>query len=115
MLQLDMDVHVKAAVSAGLWRRGVDVATAQEDGGTHLEDVALLDRATALQRVLFSQDDDLLAIARDRQATGMFFAGLIYGHQLDATVGKYVLDLEVVCQVLDPEEMANRIEYLPLR
>ena len=44
----------------------------------------------------------------------MFFAGLIYGHQLAATVGKYVPDLEVVCQVLDPEEMANRIEYLPL-
>jgi hypothetical protein len=114
MLRLYMDVHVKAAITAGLRRRGGDVVTAQEDGGAHLEDVALLDRATALQRVLFSQDDDLLAIARDRQATGMFFAGLIYGHQLAATVGKYVLDLEVVCQVLNPEEMANRIEYLPL-
>jgi hypothetical protein len=28
--------------------------------------------------------------------------------------GKYVLDLEVVCTVLDPEDMANRIAYLPL-
>jgi hypothetical protein len=114
MLRLYMDVHVKAAITAGLRRRGIDVVTAQEDGGAYLEDVALLDRATALQRVLFSQDDDLLAIARERQATGVFFAGLIYGHQLAATVGKYVLDLEVVCRVLDPEEMANRIEYLPL-
>ena len=114
MLRLYMDVHVKAAITAGLRRRGIDVVTAQEDGGAHLEDMALLDRATALQRVLFSQDDDLLAIARERQATGVFFAGLIYGHQLAATVGKYVLDLEMVCQVLDPEEMANRIEYLPL-
>jgi len=26
-----------------------------------------------------------------------------------------VLDLEVVCQVLDPEDMVNRLEYLPLR
>jgi hypothetical protein len=68
---------------------------------------------TALQRVLVSQDDDLLAIARERQAPGVFFAGLIYGHQLAATVGKYVLNLEVICQVLDAEEMANRIEYLP--
>ena len=34
--------------------------------------------------------------------------------ELAATVGKYVLDLEVVCHVLDPEDMANRIEYLPL-
>ncbi len=44
----------------------------------------------------------------------MAFAGLIYGHQLAATVGKYVLDLEVVCKVLEPEDMVNRIEYLPL-
>ena len=89
--------------------------TAQEDGGTRLEDVALLERATALQRVLLSQDDDLLAIARARQTTGVFFTELVYGHQLAATMGKYVLDLEMICQVLNPEDMANRIEYLPLR
>jgi hypothetical protein len=115
MLRLYMDVHIKAAITAGLRRRGVDVVTAQQDGGTRLEDVALLERATELQRLLFSQDDDLLAVARVRQAKGVFFAGLIYGHQLAATVGRYVLDLEVVCQVLDPEEMPNRIEYLPFK
>ena len=114
MLRLSMDVHLKVVITVGLRRRRIDVVTAQEDGGAHLEDVALVDHATTLQRVLFSQDDDLLAIARNRQATGVFFAGLIYGHQLAATVGKYVLDLEGVCQVLDREDMANRIEYLPL-
>jgi Domain of unknown function (DUF5615) len=115
VLRLYMDVHVKAAITAGLRRRGINVVTAQEDGGTRLEDAALLERATALQRVLFSQDDDLLAIARARQTRGVFFAGLIYGHQLAATVGRYVLDLDVVCRVLDPEDLANRIEYLPLK
>ena len=114
MLRLYMDVHVKAAITAGVRRRGIDVVTAQEDGTIRLEDVSLLDRTTALGRVLFSQDDDLLAIARARQLQGMSFAGLIYGHQLAATIGKYVLDLEVVCTVLDPEDMTNRIEYLPL-
>jgi hypothetical protein len=109
-----MDVHVKAAITAGVRRRGIGVVTAQEDGAIRLEDTPLLDRATALERVLFSQDDDLLAIARARQTQGISFAGLIYGHQLAATVGKYVLDLEVVCTVLDPEDMVNRIEYLPL-
>jgi Domain of unknown function (DUF5615) len=115
VLRLYMDVHVKAAITAGLRRRGIDVVTAQKDGGTRLEDGALLERATALQRVLFSQDDDPLAVARACQTAGVFFAGLIYGHQLAATLGKYVLDLEVVCRVLDPEDMANRIEYLPLK
>jgi hypothetical protein len=46
--------------------------------------VALLERATAHERVLFSQDNDLLAIARARQTTGVFFAGLIYEHQVAA-------------------------------
>ena len=50
MLRLSMDVHAKAAIMAGLRRRGIDVVTAQEDGGTRLEDVALLERATALQQ-----------------------------------------------------------------
>ena len=94
MRRLYMDVHVKAAITAGLRRRGIDVVTAQEDGGTRL-----LERATALQRMLFRQDDDLLAVARARQTAGVFFAGLLYGHQLAATVGRYVLDLDVVCQV----------------
>jgi hypothetical protein len=113
MLRLYMDVHIKAAITAGVRRRGIDAMTAQDDESTRLDE-ALLDRATALQRVLFSQDEDLIAIARTRQDQGIFFAGLIYGHQLAATVGKYVLDLEAVCTVLDPEDMVNRIEYLPL-
>jgi predicted nuclease of predicted toxin-antitoxin system len=114
MLRLYMDVHVNAAITAGLRRRDVEVLTAQEDGSRQFEDTVLLDRATELDRVLFSQDEDFLAIAQERQSSGVLFTGLIYGHQLAATVGKYVLDLEVVCKVLEPEDMVNRIEYLPL-
>lgn len=39
--------------------------------------------------------------------------GGLYEHQLAATIGKYVLDPELVCTVLEPEDMRNRIEYLP--
>lgn len=114
MLRIYMDVHVNAAIASGLRRRGIDVLTAQEDGSTRFEDNELLERASELGRVLFSQDEDFLAIVRARQSRGVAVAGLIYGHQLAATVGKYVLDLEVVCKVLEPEDMVNRIEYLPL-
>lgn len=51
-----MDVHVRRSVTNGLRLRGVDVLTAQEDGGAGLDDPALLDRATSLERVLFTQD-----------------------------------------------------------
>ena len=77
MLRLYMDVHVKAAITAGVRRRGIEVLTAQEDGSTRFEDTELLDHATALAHVLFSQDDDFLAMARQRQSSGVFFAGRI--------------------------------------
>jgi hypothetical protein len=51
------------------------VLTAQLDGTTRLDDAALLDRASALGRVLFSQDDDLLAEATKRQRSGQHFGG----------------------------------------
>ncbi len=47
MLQLYMDLHVKAVTSAGLRRRGIDVVTAQEDGGAHMESAPCRQRLTA--------------------------------------------------------------------
>jgi predicted nuclease of predicted toxin-antitoxin system len=76
-LKLYMDVHVPDAITAGIRLRGVDVLTAQEDGTRRLPDPMLLDRATALGRVLFSQDRDLLREAAQRQQRGVSFAGLI--------------------------------------
>ena len=111
---LYMDVHVPAAVTRGLLLRNVDVLTAQLDGTTELEDSALLDRATELGRVLFSQDEDLLAEATKRQRSGKHFGGVIYAHQLGITIGRAINDLEVLAQAGTSEDFANRVEYLPL-
>ncbi|HEV2210717.1 MAG TPA: DUF5615 family PIN-like protein [Verrucomicrobiae bacterium] len=73
-----MDVHVPRPITRGLRRRAVEVLTAQEDGTARWEDHDLLDRASNLNRVLFSQDEDLLAEAAARQREGRCFAGVIY-------------------------------------
>ncbi len=109
-----MDVHVPAAITRGLVLRGVDVLTAQLDGTTRLDDSALLDRATAIKRVLFSQDEDLLAEATKRQRSGQLFGGVIYAHQLGITIGNAINDLEVLAQACTSDEFLNRVEYLPL-
>ena len=101
-VKLYVDVHVRRAVSNGLRLRGVDVLTAQEDGAGELEDPPLLDRATALGRILFTQDDDLLAEAVRRQRSGETFAGVIYAHQLNVTIGECVDDLELIAHVIRP-------------
>jgi len=113
MVTLYMDQHVPAAITVGLRLRGVDVLTAADDGSSMLEDEALLERATSLGRVLFSQDEDLLAIAQQRLRAGREFGGLVYAHQLAISIGQAVRDLELVSKVLDPDDMRNRVEYLP--
>jgi len=113
-VKLYMDVHVKRAVTDGLRLRGVDVLTAQDDGSAEFEDDLLLDRATELHRVLFSQDDDLLREANKRQQTGENFAGVIYAHQLNITVVRCIDDLELIAKATDLEEWLNSVVYLPL-
>jgi hypothetical protein len=95
--------------------RGVDVLTAEEDNAAQLSDPDLLDRATALGRVLFSQDKDLLREGTRRQRSGEYFAGVIYAHQLQVPLGHCIDDLELLALACDPAEFVNRVEYLPLR
>jgi hypothetical protein len=109
-----MDVHVPAAITRALERRGVDVLTAQVDGTTRLSDASLLDRAGLLNRVLFSRDEDFLAEVNARQNAGVAFAGVIYAHQLHVTIGRCVHDLELIARCGEPEDLASRVEHLPL-
>lgn len=110
-----MDVHVHGAITSGLRRRGIDVLTAQDDHAAELEDDELLDRATKLERVLFSNDEDLLVEAATRQRAGTPFAGVIYAHELNVTIRQCIDDIELICAVYDPPEMQGRVEHVPLK
>ena len=109
-----MDQHVPRAITVGLRQREVEVLSAFEDGASEMADSDLLDRATALGRVLFTQDDDLLVEAARRQAEANAFAGVIYAHQQRVTVGMCVAQLELIAKTLGAAELENRVIYLPL-
>jgi hypothetical protein len=109
-----MDVHVRRAITIASLDRGIDVLTAQIDGAGELDDPALLDRATMLNRVLFSQNQDLLIEETRRQRSAIPFAGVIYAHQLYVTIGRCISDLELIAKLCAPEDLANRVEFLPL-
>ena len=79
-----MDVHVRRAIPVSLRLRGVDVLTAQGDGAARFSDRELLNRAGELNRVLFSQDADLL-----REAIMMEGAS---GFHEDRQPGRWVLE-----------------------
>jgi Domain of unknown function (DUF5615) len=113
-VSLYLDVHVPQAIAEQLRRRGVDVVTAIEDGCALLPDDQLLERARTLRRVIFTQDIRFKALAEDRQRQGRRFAGLLFGHQLRATLGRYVMDLELVAKASEAEEWHDQVVHLPL-
>lgn len=113
-IPLYMDVHIPKPIFSELRERGIDVLRAQEDGAAELPDSELLDRATSLGRVLFSQDADLLSEAAARHASGKRFSGVNYAHQLGITIGQAVRDLELIARVCSADDMENQVEYLPL-
>lgn len=108
------DVHVHEAIVDGLRLRGIDVLTTKEDDAGELEDSVLLNRATTLDRVIVTYDDDFVREARRRQAADEHFSGVVYSPQSRVRIGLYVDHLEVVATVMTPEEMRNRVLFLPL-
>lgn len=110
-----MDVNIPRAISDGLRARDVDVLTAQEDGAGRMADKDLLDRASALNRIVFTHDQDFLREAEQRQSKGIPFAGVIFVRQERVSIGECVSDLELAATVGQSAELANRVEFLPLR
>jgi predicted nuclease of predicted toxin-antitoxin system len=90
---LYLDEHVPRAIALALRLRGVDVLTAQEDESRGKSDREVLDRATQLGRVVFTQDEDFLREASRCQREGVPFSGVLYAHQLECTIGQLVMDL----------------------
>ena len=92
----------------------VDVLTAQEDDADTWSDPALLDRATQLDRVVFTFDDDFLLEVTKRQRENRSFSGVIYAHPLRISIGQCIHDLELIAKAGEPEDLKNRVEFLPL-
>lgn len=113
-IRLYMDVHVHVVVTDALRRSGHDVLTAQEDGMRRAADVAILDRATSLGRVLVTHDADFLVEAARRQRTAIPFAGIVYAHTLNITLVQMIDQLELVLGAADDAYMQNRLEWLPM-
>lgn len=108
------DEHVPGAIVRGLRARGVDVLTAQEDGYGGRPDGAILDRASDLGRLLHTEDQDFLVEGHRRQAAGISFPGIVFARSRTISMGQRVAELELIAQLGDPAEFADRVVYLPL-
>jgi predicted nuclease of predicted toxin-antitoxin system len=109
-----MDEQVPKSITLGLRQRGIDVLTVQDNGFISKPDTVILDRATALGRVIFSQDEDFPIEGFRRQAENIYFAGIIYTRPTAISIGDCIRDLELIAKVYDPEDCINIVQYIPL-
>ncbi|MEA2734214.1 MAG: hypothetical protein QOE14_665 [Humisphaera sp.] len=108
-----MDANVPQAITDQLRRHGVNALTAWDDGYGEASDEQVLQRATELGRVVFTQDIRFKARAATWLQDGRRFGGLLFGHQLGGTIGQYVRDLRLIDGASDTAEWVNVIDHLP--
>ena len=112
-LRLYFDHHVPRAIAVGVRQQGIDVLTTDTDGTADRDDEFLLQRATDLGRVIFTQDRDFLALAAAWQHNRREFAGMVYAHQMRITIGVVIQDVVLIASLMPPDKMRNRVGCLP--
>jgi predicted nuclease of predicted toxin-antitoxin system len=107
-IRFHLDEHIPRAVADGLRRLAVDVSTSVDASLLGASDVDHMAYSLAEVRVIFTEDDDFLRLA----AAGTLHAGLAYCHHGSRSIGQIIRALELIWEVYEPSEMANRIEFI---
>ncbi len=107
-IRFHLDENCHRAIAEGLRRRGVDVTTTPEVGLLQATDDQQVAYSLREGRVLFTQDRDFLRL----HAASVPHAGIAYCPKDTKGVGTVIQGLISIWEVLEPHEMANRVEYL---
>lgn len=107
-IRFHLDEHCSLAIAAGLRLHGVDVTTTPEAGLRAAQDEEHISYGLATGRVVFTQDEDYLRL----HAAGVEHRGIAFCYQQTRSIGQIIAGLLLIWEVLEPEEMAGRVEYI---
>ena len=107
-IRLHLDENCPRALADGLRRRGIDVTTTPEAGLLEATDEEQTAYAHREGRVIFTQDEDFLAI----QASGTPHAGIAYCKKDTSSIGDMIRGLALIWEIYEPAEMVGKLEYL---
>jgi predicted nuclease of predicted toxin-antitoxin system len=94
-IRFHLDEHCAHAIATGLRRHGIDVTTATEAGLLRASDDAHAAYALAQGRVIFTEDDDYLAL----NARSVPHAGIAYCHQQTRSIGEIINSLVLIWEI----------------
>ena len=107
-IRFHLDEHVDPDAAKALRAHGIDVTTTVESRLRTASDAEQLDFARRESRVLVTHDADFLRFA----AASSDHAGIAYCRQNRRTLGEMVRTLILMTELMSPDEMVGRVEYL---
>ena len=107
-IRFHLDENVSQSIAYGLRNRGVNVTTTPEEGLLGVSDEMQLQFALSQRRVIFTQDTDFLRMNK----LEISHTGIAYCPQQSKSIGAIIQGLLLLWEILEPEEMFNRVEFL---
>jgi Domain of unknown function (DUF5615) len=107
-IRFHLDEHCDPAIAVGLRLHGVEVTTTPEAGLLHAWDEEHIAYGVVSGRVIFTQDQDFLRL----HAAGREHRGIAFCFQQSRSIGQIIASLLLIWEVYEPQEMANRVEFL---
>jgi hypothetical protein len=107
-IRFHLDEHCDPAIAAGLRLHGVDVTTTPEAHLLSAEDEEHVAYGITTGRVVFTQDQDFLRL----HAANVEHRGIAFCYQKSRSIGQIIASLLLIWEIYEPEEMANRVEFV---
>lgn len=107
-IRFHLDENVDPVIASALRRYGIDVTTTVDAGLRTSSDEAQLEFARREKRVVITHDRDFLRMAR----SGKEHFGVAYCQAGERSIGELIRMLQLIYDVLTPDEMENHIEFL---
>jgi hypothetical protein len=106
-----MDENVPIAVAEQLVQHGLDAVSARSLDQLSDSDSNHLQRATEMERIFCTSDEDFLKMA----AECTHHTGIAFGHQYQATIGGWVIALRALHARMSAEEVVDQVIYLAVK
>ena len=107
-IKFHLDENAPNAIADGLKRRNIDVTTTYEADLISLLDEEQLRFAANQNRVIFTQDRDFLRL----HYAGFSHSGIAYCIKGSRSIGEILRGLILIWEVLKPEDMIGKVEFL---
>ena len=107
-IRFHLDENVDSVIAVALRRYGIDVTTTRDAGILSSQDEIQLEYALKENRVIMTHDADFLRMASQRYD----HPGIAYCRLSARSIGEIVKALRLIYEVMLPEEMWGRVEYL---